>query len=497
MADSFTPHYNLTLPENLGDTGIWGPLLNGDFSTIDSVLWSASQGTNIGVNAPVSSATNITLTNPLSNVQNISFSAANLKLILSIMNDTSSLVLGGSIQVYNAGSNAFSIYANDGSTVILSSLAAGATVLLTLITNSTANGTFNVTYVTSPNVPNTWTATQSFYGAALNLASAGNLASASTVNIGAAAGNFIIITGTTTINSFDTVQAGTVRDLEFTGILTLTYNATSLILPGAVDIITAVGDTATFVSLGSGNWLCQSYLPVVGYTTPAQVNAAISSAVSVKVQVFSYTGSTQTYTPSAGMAECTIEMVGGGGGGGGQDSSGHNYGSSGGSAAYIKALLTSSQISTSQVVTIGAAGIAGTTSGTNGGTGGTTSLGSLLSCTGGVGGTGNALSGIASAGGAGGTPTVTTGTSIIALTGQAGSYSYNSGSTTLIVGAGGSNPLGYGAPMLIEQGVGLSSTGLAATGFGSGGGGGSQISGPATAGSSGQPGYMIITEYCT
>jgi len=88
---------------------------------------------------------------------------------------------------------------------------------------------------------------------ALNLAPVVSLASASTVNIGAAAANDITITGTTTITAFDTIAGGAHRSLMFAGALTLTHNATSLILPGGANITTAAGDVAQFVSLGSGN----------------------------------------------------------------------------------------------------------------------------------------------------------------------------------------------------------------------------------------------------
>jgi hypothetical protein len=82
------------------------------------------------------------------------------------------------------------------------------------------------------------------------------IASAATVNIGAASGNYLQVTGTVTITAFDTVAAGVERMLEFAGALTLTHNATSLILPGGANIVTAAGDCAIFRSEGSGNWRC-------------------------------------------------------------------------------------------------------------------------------------------------------------------------------------------------------------------------------------------------
>lgn len=94
---------------------------------------------------------------------------------------------------------------------------------------------------------------------AINESKGANISSATTTDIGAATGNFVDVTGTTTITGLGTVQAGTRRIVRFTGALTLTHNATSLILPTGANITTAAGDTATFVSLGSGNWVCTSY----------------------------------------------------------------------------------------------------------------------------------------------------------------------------------------------------------------------------------------------
>lgn len=93
----------------------------------------------------------------------------------------------------------------------------------------------------------------------INETKGADIASATTTDIGAATGNFVDITGTTTITGLGTVQAGTRRVVQFDGSLTLTHNATSLILPGGANIITNAGDTAEFISLGSGNWLCTDY----------------------------------------------------------------------------------------------------------------------------------------------------------------------------------------------------------------------------------------------
>ncbi|WP_152051836.1 hypothetical protein [Tautonia marina] len=92
-----------------------------------------------------------------------------------------------------------------------------------------------------------------------------SLASASTTNLGSTGVFAVSITGTTTINSFGS-SASTSAPLyfiRFTGALTITHNATSLILPGGANITTAAGATATMLYLGSGNWRMLSYEPAL------------------------------------------------------------------------------------------------------------------------------------------------------------------------------------------------------------------------------------------
>lgn len=88
-----------------------------------------------------------------------------------------------------------------------------------------------------------------------------SLASAATVNIGGAGSQFIEITGVAAITAFDNVQAGVWRFVRFSGVLTLTHNAVSLIIPGGASKTTAVGDAMLALSLGSGNWRVYAYWP--------------------------------------------------------------------------------------------------------------------------------------------------------------------------------------------------------------------------------------------
>lgn len=102
-----------------------------------------------------------------------------------------------------------------------------------------------------------------------------DVASASTTDIGASTGEFIHITGTTGITALGTKTAGVLRDVVFDGILTLTHNGTSLILPGGTNITTAAGDTARFRSEGGGNWRCLSYNRASGRAVSAALRGHI------------------------------------------------------------------------------------------------------------------------------------------------------------------------------------------------------------------------------
>lgn len=141
------------------------------------------------------------------------------------------------------------------------------------------------------------------------LASKGaDVASATTTDIGAVPGLFLDVTGTTTITGLGTIAAGIWKVLKFEGALTLTHNATSLILPGGGNITTADGDVAIMVSEGSGNWRCVCYagknsyatngkftgtLDVTGTTTAAAINASGNVAVTGTSSVTGATGTFQ------------------------------------------------------------------------------------------------------------------------------------------------------------------------------------------------------------
>jgi hypothetical protein len=106
-----------------------------------------------------------------------------------------------------------------------------------------------------------------------------DIASAATTDLSTATGVNVTITGTTTITSFGNAPAGAKRWITFAGVLTLTYNATSLILPGAGNITTAAGDTCVALSLGSGNWRVVSYSPISGQSVSTSSPTDLLNAI--------------------------------------------------------------------------------------------------------------------------------------------------------------------------------------------------------------------------
>lgn len=108
------------------------------------------------------------------------------------------------------------------------------------------------------------------------------LTAAATVNLALATGNFVHVSGTTTITSFGNLPAGSRFIVCFDDAVIVTYNATSLLIPGAANITTTAGDCMMLISEGSGNWRVVGYFPgsglPVGTVTAVTASAPISSS---------------------------------------------------------------------------------------------------------------------------------------------------------------------------------------------------------------------------
>jgi hypothetical protein len=96
---------------------------------------------------------------------------------------------------------------------------------------------------------------------------AGNVASATTTDLSATAGNSLTITGANTITAI-TLTDGMVRFVRLSGALALT-NGASLVLPGGQNITTVAGDFAIFIAGNSNVVYCVAYQKIntVGVVT--------------------------------------------------------------------------------------------------------------------------------------------------------------------------------------------------------------------------------------
>jgi len=290
-----------------------------------------------------------------------------------------------------------------------------------------------------------------------------SIASNTTTDIGVASSNNILVTGTTTITSFG--SGGNVVYpvflVQFSGVLTITYNGTSLITPSGANITTAAGDAALLLYLGSGNWRILNYMPA---SPPAYFKST---------QVFTSSG---TWTKPSNRIS-TILVIGTGGGAGGTDAASGGGAPGGGAGATCVKVLNVIAIA-SEAVTVGTGGSGGTSSGA-GSAGNDTVFGATVFTAGG-GAAGAAFSTSGAEGGLGGT---CTGGDINIIGGDgSGSIANNS------AGAGGSSFWGGGG-----GGRASSGNGFSGKAFGSGGGGGAGSS--STSGGAGKDGIVWVLEF--
>lgn len=138
-----------------------------------------------------------------------------------------------------------------------------------------------------------------------------DISAASTMDIGAVAGSYHDVTGSTTVTGLGTVSAGIWKILQFDSTPQLTHNATALGLPTSANITAESGDHLLAVSLGSGNWAVPFYqrksgLPVNG-NFPDSFFRVVGSSDATKKLAFEVdgftTGNTRTVTfPDANLS---------------------------------------------------------------------------------------------------------------------------------------------------------------------------------------------------
>ena len=218
------------------------------------------------------------------------------------------------------------------------------------------------------------------------------------------------------------------------------------------------------------------------------------------VQTFT---TSDTYTPTAGMEFCTIEVIGGGGGGGGIVATAVGQlviADGGGGGGYARITVNAATIGVSQVVTVGGGGAGGAAGNNAGAAGGTTSVGAIVSATGGGGGAGSAITGFLFSGntqggtGIGGDINIQGGYNSIGfvITAPVQSCAGSGGGSSFYAATSGQETIRNGAPTStgIKPGLNYGGGGSGAIAIGTGPAGD-----PATAGAAGAGGIVIITEF--
>lgn len=318
-----------------------------------------------------------------------------------------------------------------------------------------------------------------------------DLASAATTGISNTSGNYVHISGTTTITSLGTApQAGVTRTLYFEDSLTLTHG-TFLFLPLGQNIITQAGDIATFVA--------DVIIPGTIWRMISYTNAQLVNSVGGQYLNRQVLNSGTTYTPTYGTRKARIQgwAAGGAGGSASAVAGGANGGgAAGGYFEYWLDITAHPSTFPTYAYTIGAGGAVN--AGAAGSAGGnTTFVDGLTTVTAFGGPGGSATAGTAAikftSGGVapavstnghvngGGVPGGTGLTSTVATVGCAG----DGASTSL---GGGGQGGRYSAAVAAPGNPALANTG-------SGGGGGGTGAALVGAGGAGAAGRIIITEF--
>lgn len=145
---------------------------------------------------------------------------------------------------------------------ITSSVFAAGVTTVTLVMDSTSlDNTLTAVEVSFISATSTSVPASLTFAGPVNEAQGTAIASAATVNLTTATGNYVHITGSTTITAI-TLASGYERTVVFDGALTVT-NGANLILPGAANINTQAGDVMVFRGETGGAVRCTDYQSVI------------------------------------------------------------------------------------------------------------------------------------------------------------------------------------------------------------------------------------------
>lgn len=322
--------------------------------------------------------------------------------------------------------------------------------------------------------PTTLAGTSTMSAKSLWLAEGADVASASSCNIwGAADGNTVHITGSSTITTWGTApQAGTVMFVIFDGAAPLTYNATTNKLnTNGSNYTTAAGDRGIVYAETPTSFVV-TILPLDG----------LPPVDETRIQAFTTAG-TFTNGFTVPRTSVFVDIVGGGAGSGAEDNDVEG-GGGGGSGAGIRGFLISGlTVGATLDVIVGAAGAGGTIPGPGAGTDGTAGTSSsvtvggggatYVTCGGGFPGQGQTNG---NAGGAVGTSTSAISQATAGATGTVG-----------LGGAGGHSIFGAGG----AGGTGASGNTPSSTSYGAGAGA-TYNGGGASTGAAGRQGAVVF-----
>lgn len=230
MADTTTPNIKLTNQTEGGNNNTWGTIADNNFEQIDNKFGDRTSISTTGGSTTLSES----------------------QEIVAIIRVSGTLVSNATINF--SGRGGFWIVENDTS---------GSFSVTCKVTGQTGveipQGTAKLIISTGTDIElgNTESA----------VAAEATVASASTTNILGSGSEFVAISGTATITSFGT-GTNRVRFVRATGAFTITHNATTLICPGAADIVAVAGDTFIVVSNAS------SQARIYTYQRGAQLNAS-------------------------------------------------------------------------------------------------------------------------------------------------------------------------------------------------------------------------------
>lgn len=230
---TYTPNYNLAKPlvNDPIDEDLWGGELNDNMDKIDTAIKNASGSTRSTSSSPDTIATTDANNTILVDASGGAFT----------VNLPAAATVGAgftvTIKKVDSSANVVTIDANGSETID------GALTF-------TIGGIYQDVNIICDG--SNWSIRQRYIGNVYERLGT-DVASAATVDLrqSAITGRKVNITGTTAITAIQ-IEIGQTRIVKFTGVLTLTYNASSLILPTAANITTAAGDYAEIVGISGG-----------------------------------------------------------------------------------------------------------------------------------------------------------------------------------------------------------------------------------------------------